>query len=270
VKIEFFICENLRNLRTRKKGVVMRIELVSLVAAIILLPAAAVRGQEQDSEQSGEFQSLFNGQTLEGWEGNPKLWSVQDGAITGKTSADEPLKQNSFLIWRGGDVDNFVLRLKFRIEDGNSGIQYRSQVVDEENYVVGGYQADIDATGRFMGILYDEQGRGILAERGQRVVLTREGEELNKEVETIGDKDELMQGIDPTQWHDYEITARRNRFTHKIDGRTMAEVVDRDREERERTGVLALQIHTGPPMIVQFKDIQLQKLELPQGRGRGN
>ena len=109
------------------------------------------------------FHSLFDGQTLDGWEGNPKLWSVQNGAITGQTTADNPTKGNTFLVWRGGEVKNFELRLKYRIEGGNSGIQYRSKEV--ERWVISGYQADIDATNRFTGILYEERGRGILAER---------------------------------------------------------------------------------------------------------
>ena len=109
------------------------------------------------------FLSLFNGKDLDGWEGNPRLWRVEDGAITGQTTPDNPTKGNTFLIWRNGTVDDFELRLKYRIDGGNSGVQYRSKEVDP--WVIAGYQADIDATGKFTGILYEEKGRGILAQQ---------------------------------------------------------------------------------------------------------
>ncbi|MFP6602649.1 MAG: DUF1080 domain-containing protein, partial [Pirellulaceae bacterium] len=121
--------------------------------------------------------SLFNGKDLTGWDGDPTRWSVRDGAITGKTTADRPLDHNIFLIWRGGTVKDFQLQMKFRIEGedgfGNSGIQYRSkELKDLGKWVLGGYQADIDLTKKHMGILYEEKMRGIIGPRGQQVVLT--------------------------------------------------------------------------------------------------
>src|SRR5437660_584748 len=114
--------------------------------------------------------SIFNGKDLTGWEGDPKLWSVKDGALTGSTVGN-PLKYNKFLLWTG-KVDNFELKCKFRMEGGNSGIQYRSQhLKDKGDWVVGGYQADMDAKGGFTGILYEERGRQILATVGQKVVI---------------------------------------------------------------------------------------------------
>src|SRR5262245_56056950 len=90
------------------------------------------------ADEKGEL--IFNGKDLTDWESNPEVGSVEDGAIVGKTSADKPLKGNTFLIWKKGDVDNFKLTLKYKIEGGNSGIQYRSKVLDPASWVVGGYQ----------------------------------------------------------------------------------------------------------------------------------
>ena len=120
--------------------------------------------------------SLFNGKDLSGWDGDPTRWSVRDGAITGQTTADRPLEHNTFLIWRGGTLEDFQLKLKFRIEgeenSGNSGIQYRSKELKElGKWVLGGYQADIDLTKKNIGILYEEKMRGIIGPRGQQVML---------------------------------------------------------------------------------------------------
>jgi len=149
-----------------------------LIAAL-LLGAAFFSGRPLGLAQTQEegFQSLFNGTDLAGWDGNPKLWSVKEGAITGQTTADNPAKGNTFLIWTNGTVGDFELRCKFRITSqndkgfANSGIQYRSQVLDPKGWVVGGYQADMEAGPNYTGILYEEKmTRGIMATRGERVV----------------------------------------------------------------------------------------------------
>ncbi len=128
------------------------------------------------------FKSIFNGKDLTGWTGNPKLWSVQDGAITGQTTAANPAPHNTFLIWTNGTVSDFELRCSFKLVPGdskgfaNSGIQYRSKVLDPSGWVVGGYQADMEAGPDYTGILYEEaMSRGIMAERGQKVVFDQEG-----------------------------------------------------------------------------------------------
>ncbi|HCK71782.1 MAG TPA: hypothetical protein DHW38_09395, partial [Planctomycetaceae bacterium] len=125
-----------------------------------------------------EWESLFDGKTLKGWEGDEKLWSVQDGAITGITKDDEPLPYNKFLIATGlGVVGDFHFKTSFRLEgNNNSGVQYRSaQLKDAGEFVVGGYQADIHANPPYTAMLYDERGRGILAQRGQKVVVAKDG-----------------------------------------------------------------------------------------------
>jgi hypothetical protein len=192
---------------------------------------------------------------------------VEGGAITGRTTADRPLKKNTFLIWRAATPADFELRLSYKITGGNSGVQYRSK--DLGDHVVAGYQADIDGgePDRYSGILYEERGRGILAERGQRVVLDEAGK---KTVEALpGDSAERAAAIKRGDWNEYVIVARGNHLVQKINGVTTVDVTDRDTAKAAREGVLALQIHAGPPMTVQFKDIRLTELRSeppPPGR----
>lgn len=209
-------------------------------------------GQAQSS-----FTEIFNGKDLSGWKGNPKLWSVEDGAITGTTTADAPLKFNTFLIWEG-EVADFVLELDYRIgEQGNSGIQYRSTVKDADKFIVGGYQADIDATMKFAGINYEEKGRGILAQRGQRVTIDGKGK---KKSEMFGDATELGSKIKKADWNRYKVIARGNKVSHYINNELMSEVIDSQKEKAAKKGILAFQIHVGPPMKIQFKNVKLKKL----------
>jgi hypothetical protein len=223
---------------------------VSLTMLAMSAPALAPAAEEPG------FVSLFNGKDLSGWEGDAIHWSVQDGAITGKTTPDTLIKSNTFLVWKGGKPANFELRLKYRMQGGNSGVQYRSKVLDAGKFIVGGYQADIDSTGRYTGINYEEKGRGILAERGQRVTIDAEGKKHN---ETIGEKDELNKKIHADDWNEYVITAEGNHLSHVINGTLMSEVIDEQSSKAATSGVLALQLHVGPPMTIQFKDIQLKE-----------
>ncbi len=230
---------------------------VLLLIGSAVLALAAHHAYADD--ESG-FKPIFNRQNLDGWDGNPKFWSVKDGTITGQTTTDNPTKGNTFLIWRQGAVDDFVLRLSYKIDGGNSGIQYRSKELDP--WVVAGYQADIDAKDTFTGILYEERLRGILAQRGQKVTI---GEDGKKTVAEIGDAKALQSHIKHDDWNDYEIIAQGPRLTHKINGQVMVEVIDEDRERRAVSGILALQLHAGPPMTIQFKNIRLKRTHLADG-----
>lgn len=216
------------------------------------------------TEAEPKTTKLFNGKDLTGWDGNMKLWSVQDGAITGKTTDDgeTKLKHNTFLVWKGGTVKNFELTFKYRIEKGNSGVQYRSKLLKqgEQGPVVGGYQADFEAGKTYSGILYDEQGRGILATRGQKTVI-KAGEDGKHKVEVtgeVGKSDEIQAAIRSEGWNDYTIVARGNRLQHYINGKKTIDVTDQDAQRAPKEGILALQIHTGPAMVVQFKDLVLK------------
>lgn len=231
------------------KACSVALTVVGLTLLLTAVSAADVVGEG--------FVSLFDGKTLQGWEGKSQFWSVRDGAITGQTTKENPTKGNTFLIWRGGKLADFELRLKFRMVGGNSGIQYRS--VEMDDFVVGGYQADMDAGNSFTGILYEERGRGILVPRCKKVLVREDG---SKEVlGTTCDEKELLGSIKLDTWNEYVMIGKGNHLLQKINGLTTMELTDNQKEKSRAEGILALQLHAGPPMLVQFKDIQLKQLK---------
>jgi len=207
--------------------------------------------------------SLFNGKDLTGWKGQPEFWSVKDGAITGQTTKDLRVKENTFLIWQDGEVADFELTCKFKIVDadgksagfGNSGIQYRSKVVKPEYSVVAGYQADFECGKTYSGILYEEKRRGILAQRGQKVVI-KDGAKPEVTGE-VGKSEEIQAAIMPAEWNEYKIVAKGGHLQHFINGKQTVDVTD-ESTAGAKMGVLAFQLHAGQPMTVQFKDIILK------------
>jgi type 1 glutamine amidotransferase len=228
---------------------------LTIVALALVVPAVCAAADEDG------FKPIFNGKDLDGWDGNPMFWSVQDGTIQGQTTKEKPTKGNTFLIWRQGPVDDFVLRLNYKIVGGNSGIQYRSKEGDK--WVVGGYQGDFEAGNTFSGILYEERGRGILANRGQKVTIDKDGK---RHEEQVADSAALQANIKKEDWNEYEIMAQGNHLVHKINGKVTAEVFDDQTGKRAESGILALQLHAGPPMAVQFKDVRLKRTRLADGR----
>jgi hypothetical protein len=214
---------------------------------------------------TAEETQLFNGTDLTGWEGDPKFWSVQDGAITGASSPENPVPHNTFIIWKGGEPSNFTLVMKYKMTPGNdrkytnSGIQYRSKVIDPAKFIVGGYQADFEYGDKYSGILYEEKGRGILAERGKQVVI-KQGENPNKPKLEVtgqtGDPTEIQAAINKDDWNEYKIVAEGNNVKQYINGKLTVDVTD-ETAEAPKSGVIALQMHQGNPMKVQFKDIVL-------------
>lgn len=215
-------------------------------------------GKKNGAQKEAGFKPIFNGTDLSGWKGNLELWSVEDGAITGRTTAEKPLKFNTFLIWEEGPVANFDLRLDYKMVGGNSGIQYRSKVIKEDDFIVGGYQADIDATLKFAGINYEEKGRGILTQRGQRTTIATDG---TKTVEDFGNAEELGKKINSDGWNSYRVVARGNKLSHYINDELMSEVIDNQEGKAASEGVLAFQIHQGPPMVIQFKNVRLKSIK---------
>jgi hypothetical protein len=220
---------------------------IAICAAGLCQPSAAQDG----------FRPLFNGKDLTGWEGNPELWTVEDGCLTGKTNGPEHLAYNQFLIWRAGTVKNFELRAKIKQTGNNTGIQYRSKELPEiGKWAVGGYQCDIHPTPANNAMVYEEKGRGIIAQNGQSVVIDPDGKRwLVQQREPVT--------VDIAEWHEYTVIAQGNRLTHKVDGKITAELTDFDEKARSLDGLLAIQIHRGPAMNVQIKDIVLK--ELPEG-----
>lgn len=199
---------------------------------------------------------LFNGRDLTGWSGDPKIWSVVDGQIVG-SSVENEIKQNTFLIWEGGEVEDFRLTFKARVEgENNSGVQYRSERVDPKSHRVIGYQIDMHPKPEYTAMLYSEgTGRGIMVQRGQRVFAdARTGKTR------VLFKGPKAKPVDISQWHEYTVIARGNRLIHKLDGKVTVDLTDSFELRRER-GVIALQVHRGPPMTAYFKDIRLEALK---------
>jgi hypothetical protein len=211
-----------------------------------------------DNGSASVAESIFNGRDLSGWVGDPRFWSVQDGAIVAQTTEANPTQGNTFLYW-DGIVKDFTLTLEVKLTNHNSGIQYRSKLVDQ--YVVAGYQADLDGANRHTGGLYEEKGRGIVARRGQKVIL--ETDSTRQPVVTqdgaVGDYDQLGTLVRVGDWNTVEISAHGNHIVHKVNGTVTADITDNNVNARAFSGVLALQLHAGPPMKVEFRNIQLTR-----------
>jgi N-sulfoglucosamine sulfohydrolase len=221
------------------------------------LAAYALAEDTDADEHADAFRPLFNGTDLTSWDGNPKFWTVEDGCITGRTTDSDRLRYNQFLIWRGGTPRNFELRATIRQQGNNSGIQYRSRELPEVGrWSVGGYQCDVHPAAANNAMVYDEKGRGIVVQNGQSVVVDPDGVRW-----VVAEWDPVE--VDVNDWHEYAIVARGNRLVHMIDGRTTIELVDHEEAKRSLEGLIGFQVHRGPPMEVQIKDVMLK--ELPDG-----
>jgi putative heme-binding domain-containing protein len=214
----------------------------------LVLPAAA-----QDAPEP-TFRELFNGKDLSGWSGDLNYWSVEDGAITGRSSKTNPLEKNTFLV-ADGVYGDFVLRLDYRIVGGNSGIQYRTRMRPDGS--ASGYQADIEAATNYTGIVYEENGRGFLCNRGERVDILADG--TKHDAGRGADSAELQASLRAEDWNSYEIVANGPRIIQRINGRVFADLVDRDEKHAADAGRIALQIHSGPPMLVQFRNVRIHE-----------
>ena len=235
--------------RLRCSLILFAVSLVGELTIAPLLTSAAEPG----------FQSLFDGQNLAGWKAaDMSYWSVEDGAITGKITKEHPLKENLYLIWQGGDLADFELKLKSRVFGSkgiNNGFQFRSKELP--NHDVAGYQVDNNLDTDWLVRLYDEHGRETLAWRGQRSVFDENGKATKTEIpEGKGSPWFKLE-----EWHEYHLICQGPHLTLKVDGRLAAEVIDDDPRQRDLSGILGLQLHTGPPTTAQFKDVQLKILK---------
>ena len=231
------------------------------ILGLLVLPLGLLPGVGFGADDEEGFGPIFDGATLDGWDGNPKFWSVEDGAITGQTTEDNPTKGNTFIIWRGGKPADFELKVEYRLYNHNSGIQFRSWEEPEKwgRWVVGGYQADLADNVKYDGMLYGERYRGFLAQRGEATVIG--DDHKAKVVGKVGDPETLLSYIKRDGWNAYHIIAKGNRLSHSINGHQMVECTDNDTKLRRREGIIALQLHAGDPMKVQFRNIRLKILE---------
>lgn len=243
-----------------------------LIAALVgLIPGSAnAQSSELSQEEKAQgFVSLFNGSDLTGWSGDPRFWSVKEGAIIGQTSETNKAERNTFLV-HDEQFSDFELRFSYQVENFNSGMQYRSEAI--EKWFVKGYQADFEAkwhdegkTDKFSGMFFEENGRMFMGQRGDVVVVRpqtegTEGPTIEK-IASVGKGEDLEKAIRRGDWNDYTIMAQGYQFTHIINGQVMSIGWDEDPENRKRAGVFALQLHSGPPMKIQVKNIRVRKIE---------
>jgi hypothetical protein len=219
---------------------------LALLVCVLALAAAGV--------SAGEV-SLFNGRDLTGWEGAPGWWYVEDGALTSESTAEKPCKKCNYLVWKGSEPADFELSLDFKLsEKGNSGVQIRSERRPEWDTF--GYQADMTGDGKLIGFVYHHK-RGLIAGRGQDVVIAPDG---TKEIKELGNPDELLKAYRKEDWNRYRILCRGREIKLFVNDVLMCRFEDRGGEHAAQKGIIALQMHPGPPMKVQFKNITLKDL----------
>ena len=218
----------------------------------------AMMPDELSMDDHAGFEPIFDGSTLTGWDGDPGFWRVENSTIIGETTKENPLKVNTFLIWRGGSPGDFELKLDYKMNATNSGVQYRSvELPDVGKWVLKGYQADIDFQNTFTGQLYEERGRGFLALRGQATQVA-EGKKA-RIIGNIKNGDDAKGIIKINDWNTLHIIAQGNTLIHILNGQVTSVVVDDDPKARAMSGLLGFQIHVGPPMKAEFRNIYLKK-----------
>ena len=241
-----------------------------LLVSFVAFGATELRAQQTypttaPAEDAG-FESIFDGKTLANWDGDPKFWRVENGAIVGEITPGNEIKRNTFIIWRGGATKDFELKMQYRISaKGNSGINYRSVELDDAKFSLKGYQYDIDGREKNSGDTrhtannYEERGRTFMALRGQ---ITHAIEGGKREIiGAVGEYKALAQFIHEDDWNDVHIIARGNVIIHLLNGHVMSILTDDDAANRVSEGKLGMQVHVGPPMKVEFRGVRLRKIE---------
>lgn len=200
--------------------------------------------------------SLFNGKDLSGWEGAPGWWTIEDGALTAQSTPEKPCKACNYLVWKGGQPADFELTCDFRLSDkANSGVQIRSET--RPNWDTYGYQADMTGDGGLVGYVYHHK-RGLIAARGEKVTIAADGQ---RTAEKLGDPAELAKSFKKGDWNRYRIVCRGPEIALYVNGVLMCQITDNDATTAAKRGIIALQMHPGPPMKVQFKNIELTELQ---------
>jgi hypothetical protein len=233
--------------------------IIAVVLACSFSAIAQQRGWPVATNDESGFMQIFDGKTLAGWEGDTNYWRVENGCLVGEVATNNLLKQNSFIVWRGGETRDFELKVEYRISaKGNSGINYRSVMVTNGPWTMRGYQADIDGANTYTGQNYEEKGRTFLAMRGQ---VTREvNDKLPEIIGVLGTPEGLLAGIKNDDWNEYHLTVSGNVLTHILNGRVVSVVIDEDTANRKFDGMLGVQVHVGPPMKVEYRNFRFKPL----------
>jgi hypothetical protein len=234
-----------------------------------------VMSQSKAKKSKDGFVQIFDGKTLKGWEGDPNYWRVENGMLVGEITPDKLLKANTFIIYQGAQPSDFELKLECRITtEGNSGINYRSEKLEDVPYALKGYQADIDGKNNYTGQNYEERGRTTLAYRGQITTINplenpsasiQDNVKNNawsglNETGSLGDRDALKGHIKSQDWNEVHLVVKGNRLQHYVNGKLMSDVTDNDSANRKMQGMLGVQVHVGPPMKVEYRNIRLKQL----------
>jgi type 1 glutamine amidotransferase len=230
---------------------------IQFAAGDLKADVSPVKQQKIDSEKG--YISIFNGKDLEGWRGDSRIWTVENNCITGQTTEKVTVDKNNYLIWKGGELKDFELKAKFKLTGGNSGIYFHSyeRTPDNENSEsLVGVQADFSADHVWVGTIMEYKLREKLAERGRKVVIKEDGTRVD--AGSTGNPDELLKVYKDNDWNDYHVIVRGNLIVLRINDIVMSEIRDYDKA-RLVSGLLALQVHVGSPMKVQFKDIRIKK-----------
>ena len=263
-----------------------QIGLIIISSAMMIMACHSSNGQLEKEADGGAdkeavaqsdkegFKQIFDGKTLNGWEGKPDYWKVENGNLVGEeTSVTSPLlKANTFLIWKDGQPADFEFKAEFKIsENGNSGVQYRSEKVPDVPFALKGYQVDIDGKATYTGQNYEERKRTTLAYRGQKVTIPEMTGTMESHLArnawtsavvtgSLGSTDSLKSSIKDNDWNEVHIIAKGNHLQHYINGVLMSDVTDDDTVNRKSSGLLGLQLHAGMVMKVEYRNIRLKNL----------
>lgn len=240
----------------------------------LLFSFSSCKNENTVIEKENTFQSIFNGKDLEGWSGDPKYWRVENGILIGEVTPETILKRNSFVIYEKEQPENFELKLEYRITNsGNSGINYRSEIIDNVPFALRGYQCDIDGKNKYTGQNYEEKKRTTLAYIGEIVTIPMMPDSIPKnnlrknvkkncwQTRTITEtklKSQLKASIKSNDWNSAHLIIKGNTMQHYINGELFSEVTDLDEENRSKKGFLGVQVHVGPPMKIEYRNIKLK------------
>lgn len=258
------------------KKIKISLGLFSICSLLLFISLVSCKTQSLNQQNKSGFVKIFDGKTLKGWEGDPAYWKVENGNLVGEITPSTLLKRNSFIIWRGGAPADFELTLEFKItKAGNSGINYRSEELKDLPYALKGYQADIDGAMQYTGQNYEERGRTTLAYRGQKVVVKDQNDpaisgSLQSKVKnnawtettvtgSLGNSDSLKSKIKSEDWNECRLIVKGNRLQHYINGVLMSDVTDNDKVNGKLKGLLGVQVHVGPPMKVEYRNIMIKQ-----------
>jgi hypothetical protein len=247
------------------------------LSLVCCLQSCKVKNQEVNTKNNNKFFSIFDGKTLNNWKGDPKYWSVENGHLVGTVTPETLLKRNTFIIWQGGQPDNFELKLEYRIsKEGNSGVNYRSELIDTIPFALRGYQCDIDGKQRFTGQNYEERKRTTLGYRGEKVLINTQVNpdetgnlrtnvikncwQSREVIGLLGASDFLKSKIKNDDWNQVHLIIVGNKLQHYVNGTLMSEVSDNDTANKTLNGYIGVQVHVGPPMKVEYRNIQLRNL----------